>query len=33
MQDRIKERDRDIRLDRAQTSAVSEQAHNTTVLK
>ena len=29
MQDRIKEHDRDIRLARTQTSAVSEHAHNT----
>ena len=29
MQDRIKEHDRDIRLARTETSAVSEHAHNT----
>ena len=29
MQDRIKEHDRDIRLARTETSAVSEYAHNT----
>ena len=29
MQDRIKEHDRDIRLGRTQTSAISEHAHNT----
>ena len=29
MQDRIKEHDRDIRIARTQTSAVSEHAHNT----